>query len=233
MRQLNPLATGHWPPATSLQFKVGVCSMLNTQHPNQKPETLIIACGATAQEIKAVLHVNDLHSVDVTCLPAELHNRPDQIPERVRGIVHKHKHNYSRILCAYADCGTGGLLDIVLEEEGIERIPGPHCYSFFSGADVFDDFMEEEIGTFFLTDYMVRFFDTIIIAGLGLDRYPELQDVYFNNYTRLLYISQIESPELLAKAKSAAEQLGLTFAHQHVGYGELTKFLIAANATSE
>ena len=140
---------------------------------------------------------------------------------------------YERILVLYGDCGTGGLLDQVLDEERIERIPGPHCYEFFSGTKAFEQMMEAELGSFFLTDYMVRHFDRLILQGLGLDRRPELRDAYFGNYRKLVYLSQLEDARLLAKAQAAAERLGLEFEHRHTGYGDLETFLDAQRTMTE
>jgi hypothetical protein len=161
----------------------------------------------------------------VTCLPAHLHNRPDRIPEAVRGKIRATKDRYDRQLVLYGDCGTGGLLDAVLEEEGVERIPGPHCYEFFAGAANFAALAEEEPGTFFLTDFLVRHFDRLIIEGLGLDRYPQLLPDYFGHYRKLVHLAQVEDPALDAAAKRAALRLGLTHQRRFTGLGGLAAFL--------
>jgi len=189
---------------------------------------MIIACGALAREI---VHFRDLHTVpafDIACLPASIHNAPQLIPERVRAKIREYRGSYARILVAFADCGTGGLLDKVLREEDVERIGGPHCYAFYSGQTAFRDLAEEEIGTLYLTDYMVRHFDKLIMEGLGLDRFPHLRDEYFGNYARCLYIAQTDDPSLQTKARQAARRLGLTYAYRFVGYGELEAFLARA-----
>jgi hypothetical protein len=191
------------------------------------PKTLVIACGALAREFLAVVERNGWTNLEITCLPAIWHNRPEKIPEGVRRKIRAARGRYERILVLYGDCGTGGLLDQVLDEERIERIPGPHCYEFFSGTKAFEEMMEAELGSFFLTDYMVRHFDRLILQGLGLDRRPELRDAYFGNYRKLVYLSQIQDPRLLAKAKAAAERLGLEFEHRHTGYGDMETFLSA------
>jgi len=194
----------------------------------QNADTMVIACGALAREI---VHFRDLHTVpafDVACIPAWIHNAPQLIPERVREKIRHYRASYKRVLVAFADCGTGGLLDKVLGEEGVERIDGPHCYAFYSGQTTFKDLAEEETGTLYLTDYMVRHFDKLIIEGLGLDRFPHLRDDYFGNYKRCLYIAQTEDQGLQAKARAAAEQLDLDYAYRFVGYGELETFLAAA-----
>jgi hypothetical protein len=201
--------------------------------PTTAPKTLVIACGALAREFLAVVERNGWSNLEITCLPAIWHNRPEKIPDGVRRKIRAARGRYDRILVLYGDCGTGGLLDQVLAEEGVERIAGPHCYEFFAGTKAFEEMMEAEIGSFFLTDYMVRHFDRLIMQGLGLDRRPELRDLYFGNYRKLVYLSQIEDPRLLAKARSAAEQLGLAFEHRHTGYGDLETFLAAQHEKTE
>ena len=194
---------------------------------------LVIACGALAREIVDFRAANRFDHLDITCLPAKLHNRPHLIPEAVRAKIRANKGRYRSIFVAYGDCGTGGLLDKVLEEEGARRIEGPHCYAFYTGQDAFAAITDDDPTQFFLTDYMVRHFDRLIIEGLGLDRYPELRDDYFGNYTNVVYISQIDDPALEAKAQAAAERLGLNYVHRHVGYGELADFIAAAADASE
>jgi hypothetical protein len=201
--------------------------------PTAAPKTLVIACGALAREFLAVVERNGWSNLEITCLPAIWHNRPEKIPDGVRRKIRAARGRYDRIVVLYADCGTGGLLDQVLSEEGVERIAGPHCYEFFAGTKAFEEMMEAEIGSFFLTDYMVRHFDRLIIQGLGLDRRPELRDAYFGHYRKLVYLSQVEDPRLLAKATSAAERLGLEFEHRHTGYGGLETFLAAQRKKTE
>ena len=186
---------------------------------------MVIACGALAREIVHFRSMNAVPAFDVACLPAWIHNRPALIPERVRAKIREHRAGYDRILVAFADCGTGGLLDRVLAEEGVERIAGPHCYAFYTGQTAFAALDEAETGTFYLTDYMVRHFDRLIVEGLGLDRFPELRDDYFAHYTRCLYIAQTRDAELQLKARAAAARLGLAYAFRHVGFGELEEFL--------
>jgi hypothetical protein len=187
--------------------------------------TLLIACGALAREIVALKQRHGWSTLDVTCLPAIWHNRPEKIPEGVRRKIRAGRRTHERILVAYGDCGTGGELDRVLAEEGVERIAGPHCYQFYAGTAAFEAIMDRDPTCFFLTDYMVRHFDRLIIQGLGLDRHPELRDDYFGNYTRCLYLAQIEDPRLLAKAEAAAARLGLAFDYRLTAYGELEGFI--------
>lgn len=205
---------------------------MSRAEPARPPRTLVIACGALAREFLAVVERNGWSNLEITCLPASWHNRPERIPEGVRRKIRAGRGRYERVLVLYGDCGTGGLLDRVLEEEGVERIAGPHCYEFFSGTKAFEEMMEAELGSFFLTDYMVRHFDRLILQGLGLDRRPELRDAYFGHYRKLVYLSQASEPRLLAKAQAAAERLGLAFEHRHTGYGGLETFL-AAQETGE
>lgn len=181
---------------------------------------LVVGCGALARELVAL--TDTLPGVDVACLPPDLHNRPERIPARVRErVLAGRREGYARVFVAYADCGTGGLLDPVLSELGVERLAGAHCYEFFAGQTDFAQLAEEEPATFWLTDFLARNFERLVIRGLGIDRHPELQDMYFANYRRVVYLSQTDDPDLLAMAQRAAERLGLAFEHRHTGLGEL------------
>ena len=188
---------------------------------------LVIACGALALEILA-LREGPLGAFDVTCLPAKLHNRPEGIPEAVRRKIRANRAAYDEILCLYGDCGTGGALDRVLEEEGVARIAGAHCYAFFAGEAAFAAMMAEEPGTFFLTDFLARHFDRLVIEGLGLDRFPQLRDDYFGHYRRLVYLAQSDDAELTAKAEAAARRLGLRFERRATGLAGLARFFETA-----
>jgi hypothetical protein len=189
---------------------------------------LIVGCGALAREIVAL--TRDLPNVDVTCLPATLHNRPGGIPAAVRERIRRRRAGYDRVFVAYADCGTGGLLDRVLEDEGVERLPGAHCYEFFAGRPEFARLTDAEPATFFLTDFLARNFDRLVWSGLGLDRYPELLPQYFGNYRRLVYLSQTNDPELERAARRGAARLGLAYEHRRTGYGELATTLAAVTS---
>jgi hypothetical protein len=198
------------------------------------PEALtVIACGALAREITRLIAFSKLHWVTLACLPATLHNRPERIPEAVRGAIHRaRERGASRIVVAYADCGTGGLLDQVLAEEGVVRLEGAHCYAAYAGQEAFAALAEAEPGTFYLTDFLARQFDTLVVEGLGLDRHPELRDAYFGNYTRLVLLAQSDDAALTAKAEAAARRLGLAFERVFTGMGELATFVqAAANGT--
>jgi len=199
---------------------------------DKAPTTLIIACGALAREILAVIEQAGWSNLSITCLPAIWHNYPDRIPEGVRQKIRENRERYDRLLVLYGDCGSGGELDRVLEEEGgVERIPGPHCYEFYAGPANFAAMQEAELGTFYLTDYLVRQFDKLIIEGLGLDKHPELRDAYFGNYKKLVYLAQVENPALDAKAEAAAAKLGLAYERRFTGYGDLKTFLDRWQAT--
>ena len=191
------------------------------------PRVLVIACGALAREIAALRRANDWPHLEVRCLPAELHNRPERIAPAVREAIHANRGRFETIFVAYGDCGTGGALDTVLREENVERIPGAHCYEFFAGTEAFAVLADEEPGTFYLTDFLLRHFDRIVIRGLGLDRHPELAPHYFGNYRRLVYLAQVDAPESIVAARAAAQRLGLAFAHRVTGYGGLERGLHA------
>jgi len=193
-----------------------------------RPAVLVIACGALAREIAALRRANRWPHLDVKCLPADLHNHPRRIPGAVREEIRANRGRYASIFVAYGDCGTGGELDAVLAEERVERIPGAHCYEFFAGRDTFAALAIEEPGTFYVTDFLLRHFDRLVIRGLGLDRHPELLAQYFGNYRRLVYLAQLDAPERLIAARAAADRLGLSFAHRITGYGELQRSLHAA-----
>ncbi|MBX2879006.1 MAG: DUF1638 domain-containing protein [Granulosicoccus sp.] len=175
--------------------------------------TLIIACGAIAHELTAVVRLNKLEHVTIECLPASWHNTPDRITPAVEKKISESKDMYPRILVAYGDCGTGGQLDKILNQHNIQRLPGAHCYSFFAGHDVFADMAEEEAGTFYLTDYLVDNFDRLILEDLGINKHPELRSMYFGNYTRMIYLCQsedtVKKTARIEKAEDAASALNL------------------------
>ena len=183
--------------------------------------TLVIACGALAREIIALRQANGWSHMEVTCLPAELHNRPEKIPALVREKIQRFRPAYPHIFVAYADCGTGGLLDVVLREEGVERLSGAHCYEFYAGEAAFAQMAQAELGTFYLTDFLLLHFERLIMHGLGIDKHPQLLPMYFGNYTTLMYLCQKESPEGIAQGQRAAQRLGLAFAYRVTGYGDL------------
>ena len=185
---------------------------------------LVIACGALAREVLAL----KLDHIDVACLPAQLHNHPQRIPGAMRAKIHANREAYGEILCLYGDCGTGGELDRVLAEEGVSRIEGAHCYAFYAGDEAFSRLMEDEPGTYFLTDFLARHFDALVIRGLGLDRHPELRDDYFGNYRRVVHLAQFEDADLETKARAAAERLGLAYERRFTGLDGIRAFLEGA-----
>jgi len=184
----------------------------------ERRRVLVVACGALVREVRAVLaQLPDL-DVDVEYLPANLHNRPERITGAVCSLLDgAADRGYDSMAVAYGDCGTGGLLDAALAERGVPRLVGAHCYEFLAGGAVFAQLQDAELGTFYLTDYLVRNFDALIIGGLGLDRHPELRDLYFGHYRRVVHLAQSDSPELAAAARAAAERLGLAYEHRRTG----------------
>ena len=194
------------------------------------PESvLVIACGALAREIDDLKRLHGWDHLHLSCLDAKLHHRPALIPARLREKIRRNKNKYDKIYVGYADCGTRGEIDRVIEEEGpgIERLPGVHCYQFFAGRERFARMSEAEPGTFYLTDFLAQHFDRFVIEPLKLDEHPELFDAYFGNYRRVVYLSQVEDAELMSAARDAASRLGLEFEHVHCGYGELESGLRA------
>jgi hypothetical protein len=228
-----------------------------------KRRTLVIACGALARELLAIVDLNGLDSVTIECLPAALHNRPSEIPDAVRNRIHRarqpgmsepmsgigsnpqsgdavdevatigeQRDRYDSIFVAYADCGTGGLLQKVCAEEGVEMLAGAHCYEFFATSPRFTEIQDAEIGSFYLTDFLARHFERMVWQGLGLDRHPELLPMYFGNYTRLVYLAQTDDPDLLALAKAGAQRLGLEMLVERTGYGELETTMVELRGTT-
>jgi hypothetical protein len=183
-------------------------------------QPLVIACGALVSELRAVLAADDLADrIEVRYLPANLHNRPDKIVPALRELLAELDPQGERpVMIGYADCGTGGGLDRLLEEmPRLQRLPGSHCYEFFAGSEVFAALQDAELGTFYLTDFLAKHFEALMWQGLGLDRHPELLPMYFGHYTRVLLLSQADDPAVVAAAEAAAERLGLRFEHRHVG----------------
>ena len=191
----------------------------------ERGRILLLACGALAREIIAVKDANGWDHMELACLPAKYHNTPEKIPDAVEAAVTQHRGNYDEIFVVYADCGTGGLLQALCDRLGVQMVEGPHCYSFFEGNTEFATRGETEFTSFYLTDFLVRQFDTFVIQPLGLDKHPELRDMYFGNYTGLVYQAQTDDPDLTAKAKICAERLGLPFERRFTGYGDLVPAL--------
>ena len=194
---------------------------------------LLIACGALAREILALIRTNGWDHMTLTCLPAKYHLYPEKITDAVKEAVAKHREDYDDIFVVYADCGTGGLLQAACDALGVKMVAGPHCYSFFEGNDAFAERSEAgEITAFYLTDFLVKQFDAFVWKPMGLDRHPELRDMVFGNYTKLVYQAQIEDAALLAKARECADRLGLEFEYRFTGYGDLETTLQRVSATS-
>jgi len=187
-------------------------------------KTALIVCGALARE---VLALKERHGwdVDVLGVASLLHNEPERIPGAVRQRIRQAREDYDHVIVVYGDCGTGGMLDRMLEQEGVERVSGPHCYEMYADG-TFDHLMAEAPGTFFLTDYLVQSFDHLVIEGLGLDRHPELRGEYFKNYTRVVYLAQRADPALEARARWAAGSLDLPLEVRQTGYGKLESRLM-------
>jgi hypothetical protein len=185
----------------------------------------LIACGALARELLLLMEQCPPDSFELSCLPASWHNHPERILPGVKRKVEAARRDGKAVMVVYGDCGTGGALDAYLDAEAIDRIPGPHCYEMFLGKADFAAEMDTALGTFFLTDYMVRHFERLIMNGMGLRRHPQLRDLYFANYTRLLYIAQTDDAALRKKARAAADDLGLAYEYRFTGYGVLAEFL--------
>jgi hypothetical protein len=195
--------------------------------------TLLIACGALAREVAALKRANGWTSVDVRCLPAQLHNRPEHIAPAVRAEIQANRGHYDQMFVVYGDCGTRGTLDAVLQEEGVERLPGAHCYEFLSTTQVFTQLSESEPGTFYLTDFLLRHFERLVIRPLGLDRHPQLTNEYFRNYRKLVYLAQAPRPGAIEQAQRIADSFGFTFEYRFTGYGELGTRLAALVARQD
>jgi len=187
---------------------------------------LLIACGALGREIIDLIELNGWRHLDVICLPAKLHHRPELIPEALRAKIRAAKGDYEKIYVLYGDCGTGGLLDKMLEEEGgIERIGGPHCFSFYAGNAGFAAEAEDDMATFFLTDYFCRHFEKFVWQAFGLDRRADMVPFVFGNYEKLVYLAQTRDAALETQARQIAERLGLTYEYRFRGYGDLETFM--------
>jgi len=186
---------------------------------------LVIACGALAREINALKNLHGWEHLHMKCIDAKLHFWPEKIAAELRERIRRYKNEYATIYVAYAECGTAGEIDRIIEEENLQRLPGAHCYQFFAGAEAFDEMADDEPGTFYLTDFLVRHFWKLVVVALGLDKHPELRDDYFGNYKRVVYLAQTHDETLIAEARKAAEYLRLDFEHVQTGYGELESSL--------
>jgi hypothetical protein len=196
--------------------------------------TALIACGALAREVLALKEKHGWEA-EVLGVPALLHMRPDRIPAAVSDRIVEARTGYDRVIVVYGDCGTSGWLDRLLQAEGVERVAGPHCFEMYANThpDAFDQIMADQLGTFFLTDYLVQSFDHLVIEELGLDRFPELRQDYFGNYTRAIYLAQTDNPNLRARAQWAADLLQLPLEVRQTGYGALETRLVALMSTAK
>jgi hypothetical protein len=193
--------------------------------PGAGPRLLVIACGAIAREVLAVIRLNGWSNVTLRCLPGKLHNTPRRIAERVEGKLREAEGRWDRVLVAYGDCGTGGELDRVVAAHGVQRLPGDHCYAFLAGVDNWLAMHEVQPRTFYLTDFLCRHFDRFVIKGLRLDEHPELLPDYFGNYRRVVYLAQTDDPALVTRAREAAAYLGLELEVRRTGLGDLRPVL--------
>ena len=184
---------------------------------------LVIGCGALAEELSALKRANQWTALDIKCLDAALHNRPEQIADRLESVLAQYHAEYTNILIAYADCGTGGAVDRVARQFNAQRLPGAHCYEFYATSPVFEALAEAEPGTFYLTDFLVRHFDRLVIQEMKLDEYPELEEMLFGRYRKVVYLAQVDSSELLQQAERAARRLKLPLEVVTTGYGLLAK----------
>ncbi|RWO59078.1 DUF1638 domain-containing protein [Mesorhizobium sp.] len=204
-------------------------SIARKLQPDQGDRLLVIACGMIAREVLAVKEQLGLDHLDLTCLPAEFHFYPDRIAPAMDKAIEKAKADgYTNIFVGYADCGTGGLLDRVCEKHGVERMAGPHCFAFYQGMEAYAKIADDDMMSFYMTDFLCRQFDAFFMKPLGLDRHPELIKDYFGNYQKLVYIAQTDDPELDKVAQKAAEMLGLAYERRSTGYGDLTNELASA-----
>jgi len=193
-----------------------------------KKDILIIGCGALAHEVREIIKLNDWDNVRLQCLNADLHNTPKILPAKIKESIDSNINDYSKIFLAYADCGTGGLIDLILKDYDIERLDGAHCYEFFSGSSVFEELSEKEIGTFYLTDFLVKNFDRLVIDGLGIQKYPALKEEFFKNYKNVVYLAQKQDNVLESKARECADYLNLEFSALFTGLNNLENQLSKA-----
>ncbi len=209
----------------------GSKAMAQREKPEIADRLLVIGCGMIAREVLAIKEQLGLDHLDLTCLPAEYHFYPDRIaPAMDKAIVKARAEGYRNIFVGYADCGTGGLLDTVCEKHGVQRMEGPHCFAFYQGREAYRKVADDDMMSFYMTDFLCRQFDAFFMKPLGLDRHPELIPVYFGNYEKLIYLAQTDDPELDKVAESAAKLLGLAYERRPTGYGDLTAGLAKAAA---
>ena len=194
--------------------------------PRRDTKVRVIACGMIAREVIAVNRQLGFDHVDLKCLPADYHHHPEKIaPAMDAAIVEARAEGYDHVFAGYADCGTYGELDKVCAKHGVARIEGLHCFAFYMGNKTFENEQDATIDTFFITDFLARHFDTFLLRPLGIDKHPELKELYFGNYKKALYLAQTRDTELEIKARQAAAFLGLDYEYRFTGYGDLVPAL--------
>jgi hypothetical protein len=208
---------------SSLPSDASVFQQLSAE-PDRANRTAFIICGALAREVLSIIQRHNW-PVDVVGISAMDHMYPERIAPDVEKQILKLRDQYRRVIVVFGDCGSRGALDALLERHGIERIAGPHCYEMYAGQG-FHDLMDEEPGTFFLTDFLVRGFQGTVMKGLGLDRFPQLKEDYFRHYKRLVYLVQLKDPDLLARAEQISDYLELPLEIRHTEYGLLEQRLM-------
>jgi len=207
------MGQGQWPPH------------LQRRSTASEERILLIACGALAREILTLVRNNGWTHLELVCLPAHLHLAPERIPAEVARVFHARQAEFARVFVVYADCGTGGRLQSLCQELGIAMIAGPHCYAFYDGLERFTAHAADEVTSFYLTDFLVRQFESFVIKPLGLDRHPELRSTYFGHYETLVYLAQTDDPGLDTMARRWAGILGLAYRRRLTGYGDLATSL--------
>lgn len=191
----------------------------------RSPSTLVICCGAIAREVIGMIRDNGWTQMQVACLPAKMHNTPEDLPEAVRAKIRENRGSFETVLVLYSDCGSGGRMERMLQEEGVEGIGGAHCYEVFAGGIAFREIIGQELGCFFVTDFLARHFEKLVFQGLGLDRFPKLRDTYFGKYKKVVYLAQSDDAELRRLAEAAAASIGLEFEMRYTGVRGYRDFL--------
>lgn len=188
-------------------------------------KSLIIACGALSHEIVELIRLNQWDHLKLTCLPAYWHHHPERIPAGLRNKIKENRARFDKIYVMYGDCGTWGEIDRVVEEEGAERIEGPHCFSFLMGNEAFEAYANDDITTFYLSDFFCRYFDKFVWEALGLNRRDDMVDFVFGNYKKVIYIAQTDDPELREKSREIAKRLKLDYEYRFTGYGDMGRVM--------